>query len=126
MRQTVLNQTVLALLYKPCWPAHLIKLSFMTVYTVKQTGLTCAGPQKCASVNVVLINMPKVVRLMSNIYDKGAGKTSHHNCNVAQNYCVSLVNLPSFMGLSKLSEQSKEKEIRLTCNENNLTDYNRQ
>ena len=97
----------------------------MTVYTVKQTGLTCAGPQKCASVNVVLINMPKVVRLMSNIYDKGAGETSHHNCNIAQNYCVSLVNLPSFMGLSKLSEQPKEKGIRLTCNENNLTDYNR-
>ena len=27
----------------------------MTVYTVKQTGLTRAGPQKCASVNVVLV-----------------------------------------------------------------------
>ena len=27
----------------------------MTVYTVKQTGLTRAGPQKCASVNVVLL-----------------------------------------------------------------------
>ena len=28
-------------------------LTFMTVYTVKQTGLTHAGPQKCASVNIV-------------------------------------------------------------------------
>ena len=26
---------------------------FGPVYTVKQTGLTCAGPQKCASVNIV-------------------------------------------------------------------------
>ena len=25
-----------------------------TCYTVKQTGLTCAGPKKCASVNVVV------------------------------------------------------------------------
>ena len=34
------------------WPSSL-QLSFITVYTVKQTGLTRAGPQKCASVNVV-------------------------------------------------------------------------
>ena len=50
----MLNQTVLGLLYKPCWPG-LAQLSFMTVYTVKQTGLTRAGPQKCASVNVALV-----------------------------------------------------------------------
>ena len=26
----------------------------MSVYTVKKTGMTCAGPQKCANVNIVL------------------------------------------------------------------------
>ena len=30
----------------------------MTAYTVKQTGLTHAGPQKCASVNIVLNTSP--------------------------------------------------------------------
>ena len=49
--QTVLNQTVLALMYKSCWPG-LVQLSFITVYTVRQTGLTCTSPQKCASVNL--------------------------------------------------------------------------
>ena len=34
-------------------PAHFS--SILTVYTVKQTGLTHAGPQKCASVNVVSV-----------------------------------------------------------------------
>ena len=33
----------------------------MTVYTVKQTGLTRAGPQKCASVNVVLEATMRVI-----------------------------------------------------------------
>ena len=37
--------------------ASSLQLSFMTVYTVKQTGPTRAGPKKCASVNVVLVNM---------------------------------------------------------------------
>ena len=33
---------------------QLTSAQFMTVYTVKQTGLTHAGPQKCASINIVL------------------------------------------------------------------------
>ena len=48
---------------EPCWPCCInhaglvwsssLQLSFMTFYTVKQTGLTRGGPQKCASVNLV-------------------------------------------------------------------------
>ena len=131
MRQTVLNRTVLALLYKPCWPG-LVQLTSAQFYDCLHCQTNWADPcwptKMCQCKRIVLINMPKVVRLMSKIMhisDKGAGKTSHHNCNIAQNYCVSLVNLPSFMGISKLSEQSKEKGLRPTCNENNLTDYNR-
>ena len=37
------------------WHRCIQSISLITVYTFKQTGLTCAGPQKCASVNVVLI-----------------------------------------------------------------------
>ena len=57
---TLINNQLCSL----CWPcctnhAGLVRysslqVSFITVYTVKQTGLTRAGPQKCASVNVVL------------------------------------------------------------------------
>ena len=49
---------------EPCWPCctnhtglvwpSSLQFSFITVYTVKQTGLTRAGPQKYASVNIVL------------------------------------------------------------------------
>ena len=51
----MLNQTVLALLYKPCWPglAELTSAQFYDFLHCQQTGLTGAGPQKCASVNVV-------------------------------------------------------------------------
>ena len=38
-----------------CCTNHAGQLTSITVYTVKQTGLTHAGPQKCASVNVVLV-----------------------------------------------------------------------
>ena len=45
--QTMLNQTVLAMLYKSCWPGlvELTTAQFYDCYTVQQTGLTHAGPQ---------------------------------------------------------------------------------
>ena len=67
MGQTVLNRTEQSLLYKPCWPGSVQLTStqfYDCFYTVKQTGLTRAGPQKCVSVVVPITNLHVVLVLV--------------------------------------------------------------
>ena len=42
---------MMCVVYYKIMLAWFAAVSFITVYTVKQTGLTCGGPQKCASIS---------------------------------------------------------------------------
>ena len=65
--QTVLNRTVLALLYKPCWPG-LVQLTSAQFYDCLHCQTNWANPCwpiKCASVNVVLVSLCTVPVLIT-------------------------------------------------------------